>query len=74
MRERFDDVRTWLRRKICRDRGDPVYEEVRLTDFDKIFWTAMYCCRHCGEVLGVEASFRGNTYRLAEAIDAELGR
>lgn len=72
MRERFADFKTWLKRKLCRHRNGSVYEEVRTAHFCKVYWSAMHCCRRCGEVLWVEASFSGNVFQVGLAVDEAI--
>lgn len=71
--EKWDAFVAWWCRKWCRHPVPYEYEEIRLQRFDEVSWTAMFCCKKCGEVMAVEASFSGNRYRLAEAISAEVG-
>jgi acetone carboxylase gamma subunit len=71
VRDRLEDLWTWLKRKACRHPKDPVYEEVCNKE-DRCFrwyWSAFYVCPDCGELLSVEASFYGNPYDVAIAVD-----
>ena len=71
VRERLDDLRTWLKRKLCRHPKPAVYEEVT-TKADGRFrfsWSAFYACPDCGEVLGVNASFYGNPFDVGLAVE-----
>lgn len=72
LKDLLSDAATWVRRKVCRHAPPWNYEEVRLADGDRVSWSAINCCPKCGEVMAVEASFYGNKYRLAEAIEEEV--
>lgn len=74
MLDRLEDLKVWLKRKLCRHRGGTEYEEVR-TKVDgrfRVHWSAMHVCPDCGDVLSVEASYYGNPYDVALAVDEEI--
>jgi hypothetical protein len=72
--ERIWEFRSRLRQKLCRHNALPVYEEVRTAHFNKVYWSAFYTCRFCGDVTSVEASFSGDVYRIGEQVEEEIAR
>lgn len=72
MGERLKAFRSRIRQKLCRHEGQPRYEEARAQDGPKVSWSAMYVCPECGAVLGVEASFYGNPFRVGEAVEEQV--
>lgn len=68
---RIEELRTWLKQKLCSHSNGSEFVEVKNVDKEKDSLSAFHQCVSCGEVLHVEYSWyvpRGSQVILPERI------
>lgn len=74
LKDLHEDFRDWLHRRLCRHKAPPAYKELRTGGGDGYpWWSAIYECPRCGEVLRVVAGYHGDPESIREALGGEEG-